>query len=336
MLSIWDRFFVEQGGSDALLLAALAWLQLSLPSLEGVQGPIAFHERMLNVASGLEASRLEMAMERLSHSVNGDEIEALRVRARGEVRRYWRIEPLIDQVRNQSSNSRFDVAELVRRFGALHPEGHLMNSGDFVRVVKRMMPHMDVGAMHDLFDLMARGALDTEAQNTEKIPPGGKAGRQVDFRCLACGLAVVSKGSFYEKMRLCFSAYDTDQRGVLTLEKAQLLVEALCLASQIPEGELEPHPRHTLNDTKAKLAMRHWLLREEPNGDVQFIVFYNAVQISPTLLRCFGVTPAPVSQTQIRRDEERKVRKQAQFDGKGKLKKDAGACEVCQVGCLLM
>ncbi|OMJ78169.1 hypothetical protein SteCoe_22060 [Stentor coeruleus] len=51
----------------------------------------------------------------------------------------------------------------------------------------------------------------------------------LDFRELTIAMSVLSKGSFEDKMRICFDAYDTDHSGYLELSEINSLIEKMLL-----------------------------------------------------------------------------------------------------------
>ena len=73
-------------------------------------------------------------------------------------------------------------------------------------------------------------------------------------------------------------------------------------------------------------------------GGISFDRLYGAVQLDPSLLKCFGV-PRPAQQLQPQAGSIPKPQgKQGKGPSKGKRKLKGGgeACEVCRVGCALM
>merc|ERR1712216_428757 len=276
---------------------------------------------LIDMAKDVTAPQLEHALVELQEHLPAHLVAEHRTQGRHELLRVWHVKCVAEHIRSSAGFSHREVEELIRRFGALHPSGRTMCRKEFAKTVtERWDLRMPPEAAEQLFD-----AQDTSGSG------------EVDFRALACCLAVLSKGTFYERVGLCFTAYDTEREGHLEFDLCQQLVLALCKVSCEAKGGRALRPSEAVTTHETLTAALRMSSQAPYSGTVAFSDFYDVVQVHPELLRCFGINTTMI-------EKEPATLKAAESPGGGlpkpggrngrtksrtKSKSDA-SCEVCK------
>jgi len=270
---------------------------------------MGMHEVIIRTARNVSPMALSSAIQEMSTYVTYEKVERLRIEARRELSTKWHTQSALASMLHEKRFTRNEVQELTQRFGALHPEGRTVSRDKFAQIASKMLPQMPVDAASTLFDLLDEDQSD-----------------DIDFRALACCLSVLSKGSFYERVHLCFNIYDIDRSGFLDMAQAAQLGNTLCKAAK---------SQQTSGDRPGQVALIAEKIRVmDANGDdkISFGEFYDAIQLDPSLLRCFGIVHELPARSNGAAPLTEQVLQEGVMPTKTKRKKEE--CEVCKACCV--
>ena len=113
----------------SLVYGFLGWLRLAAGPIRAVlasagtdeEHATAVYNAMLAAGGEATVAELATAVAAWEDELGEDKLFQQRRQAREALEAQWRIDPWVERLRATVSNSRHEVGELTRRFGALHP-----------------------------------------------------------------------------------------------------------------------------------------------------------------------------------------------------------------------
>eukprot|EP00656_Telonema_subtile_P057831 TRINITY_DN9606_c0_g1_i6.p1 TRINITY_DN9606_c0_g1~~TRINITY_DN9606_c0_g1_i6.p1 ORF type:complete len:601 (-),score=161.29 TRINITY_DN9606_c0_g1_i6:49-1851(-) len=145
---------------------------------------------------------LQAGLKAVRAKWNPAQVIEIRLQAKKKINMDWTKGTRLDSLVKTTHFSKEEMEKLARWFGQQpleeSGEGAGISKEEFMNVLGEMLPEMSPDLYGPLFEI-----ADEDGSN------------DIDFKELAGILSVLSKGSFEEKVKLCFEMYDVDRSGFL-------------------------------------------------------------------------------------------------------------------------
>lgn len=300
-LFLWEKIFTD--GSVAITRGAVSLILISDKAIKKDVHPLM----ILKIIRGQQiCTQLISLYSDLSLSMSPSQVEKLRKKAKALRAREWTDckNVIITKLENisgfspeeiQSLQSKFK--EFIGNFQDIDPERR--------RVSRRRSTTLDLPK--DLQQKMDdyRGSISIGIKKTEFLQllneiaphmiPSGETifdtydedqSGYLDFRELVIAMSSISKGSFEEKLEICFNAYDSEKCGYLNSIEIQLLIQRILEPYVVA---IEQNPQN--KDLYAKILRIHekmMNLSENSNSKLAFFDLLNGIKADLFLFNCFS------------------------------------------------
>lgn len=295
---LWDCLFSE--GSIALIRGVMALAYISEQDILSGKHPSTIYKDLQQLPTGLQLPQIYPLIRR---QVTDQRVERLRRQARDYRAYQWRSDKDVILRRIQAA-CKLEMAEIVdlqEEFNALLAAKRA--NEDQIRFlstirkdsvalplamqaeINKLDGPIDIGLTRREFStLLTRyiGPLTLNSNRLFDLFDEDRSG-YIDFRELCICFSLLSKGSFEEKLRLCFDLYDLEASGCL---RKQELVEVIQAVSLPLYEELEKGYSLSIKQTIDTLYTLLSALAD--SGLVTWAEFLATIRQNPTLERCFS------------------------------------------------
>ena len=295
---LWDKLSEE--GSIALIKGVVSCVSISMAAIINQEHPI----QVLKILAQSRISvQLEVTYAEVSEQITPKRVTRLRNHARDYRAKQWQEceSFIVKRLENCSNFSRQEIEALQKEFKKLllkkrqtkgpskprkrrttvflHPkiqeqiantDGEIdigISKAEFLEMMNALNQNMSyaAGALFDQFDEDKSGYLD--------------------FRELMICMSLISKGSFQDKLRICFDAYDIDHSGYLKTNQMLSLIENLLKPYCLQLVEKFTQDLKNLID---KVYTKMMTLAEKNGNLVSFSDLYKGITSDPVLYSCFS------------------------------------------------
>ncbi|OMJ76886.1 hypothetical protein SteCoe_23659 [Stentor coeruleus] len=296
---MWDRLCHE--GSIALIKGVTSLVKVYEKDVKKGLHPLQLI-RILN--NSRVVIKVKETYEKLSKKITRIRVDRIRQIAKDFRAKQWLDceKMVVNKLENISSFTHDEILKLQKRFNSLLKELSAPNSprSTFKRQSTLKLPKslqskstkdesfLEVGISKPQFLRLLSDVAPTLVPKGEEIfnKYDQDASGYLDFRELTIAMSVLSKGTFEEKLQICFDAFDHDNSGYLETEEINQLLEKM-LMSYIEKTE-NHQESNELNEkiSKIKAKMNH--LCEQSSGKLFFDDFLRGMKADMFLYSCIS------------------------------------------------
>ena len=295
---LWDCLFSE--GSIALIRGVMALAYISEQDILSGKHPSTIYKELLQRPTGLQLPQVYPLIRR---QVTDQRVERLRTQARDYRAYQWRSEKdvILRRIQAACKLEMDEILSLQEEFNALLASKRANEDQiRFLSTVRKdsialpltmqaeissLEGKIDIGlTRRELKTLLTRykGCLILNSDRIFDLFDEDRSG-YIDFRELCICFSLLSKGSFEEKLRLCFDLYDLEGAGCLRKQELQGVIQAVSLPmyEELEKG-YSPITKQAIDTLYRQLSAL------TAGGVVTWAEFLAAVQQDSTLESCFS------------------------------------------------
>lgn len=299
-LYLWDMLFTD--GSVAFIRGAVCLVLLSEKAIKKEIHPLMILKLIQNQRI---CPQLKSLYPEISSQISPIRVEKLRKKAKALRAREWMNckSIIITKLENISGFTPNEIQQIQKKFKEFL--GDFSEIGLDRRRVTRKRSTIDLPK--DLQDKMDnyRGSISIGIKKNEFLhilneicPNMIDCGETIfdtydedqsgylDFRELIIALSSISKGSFEEKLEICFNAYDSEKCGLLNSIEIQLLIQRV-LEPCAFAIEQNPHNKE-LYAMIVRIHQKMMDLSENANGKLSFVDLLNGIKADLFLYNSFS------------------------------------------------
>lgn len=293
----WDHLCKE--GSIALIRGVVSLVKVHEKDVKIGTHPLHII-KLLNTSKTI--LKVKETYEKIQKKITKGRVNRIRQLAKDFRAKQWLdCEKLIvHKLEKVSSFTKEEIEKLQKRFNSLLQELSAPNSpkGTFKRQTTLKLPKTLQHKMQDHESSQAVGISKTQfLKLLTDVAPGilskgeeifnkydQDASGYLDFRELTIAMSVVSKGTFEEKLRICFDAFDYDHSGYLEGCEISELIEKMLIPYM---DALKNNPEaKDLSEKMRKINAKMVFLCEKSNGKVFFDDFLCGMKADMFLYSC--------------------------------------------------
>ncbi|CAG9317773.1 unnamed protein product [Blepharisma stoltei] len=299
LVFLWDRLASE--GSIALIRGVVSIVSIFERNVKKGEHPLKILQQM---AGQRIAPQLSLIYDDLMKEITEVRVRRLRGGARDYRAKQWqKSERILEKkLENCSNFSKEEIDILKSEFTKMieqkrkepkeKPNVNIRRRGtvflpDSIQQEVEKYGGGDIGLAKPEFVRLVQNLVPGLAESAESLFDQFDEDRSgyLDFREFTICISVLSKGTFSDKLKLCFDSYDSNHTGILHELELNLLTQNLLSPYIEALGECyDP----LLKQKAEQIYTQMKALISSTNGSVVFSEFYNKVIADPVLYACLS------------------------------------------------